>query len=196
MNVMGKSGLGSALSLGLLFAAAAPASAQSFAVGETVEMHIGAGPLWRPCTVIRNEPRGPVMRLRCPQYKTPDYFQGAGEYVVERRFDSVRKAGSGGGAAAPGAARPVAAPAPAGGGGALKVGEYACYGSGGRIMAGLGFRVLGGGRYTDLDGGNAGTYSVSGGTVSFKGGHMGGQSGRELKNGNFRIGAQASCEPF
>ncbi len=83
--------------------------------------------------------------------------------------------------------------APAG----LKPGEYACYGSGGRIMIGLGFKVLGGGRYTDLDGKNPGTISVAGGNVRFKGGHLGGQVGRELNaKGGFRIGAQASCEPF
>ena len=68
--------------------------------------------------------------------------------------------------------------------------------SGGRIMIGLGFKVTGGGRYTDLDGKNPGTFAVNGETVSFKGGHLGGQSGRALSNGNFRIGAQASCEPY
>ena len=83
--------------------------------------------------------------------------------------------------------------APAG----LKPGEYACYGSGGRIMIGPGFKLLGGGRYTDLDGNNPGTVSVSGGNVRFKGGHLDGQAGRELNaKGGFRIGAQASCEPF
>ncbi|MBK5255565.1 MAG: hypothetical protein JJE39_05995 [Vicinamibacteria bacterium] len=32
--------------------------------------------------------------------------------------------------------------APKAGGAGLKIGEYACYGSGGRILAGLGFKVL------------------------------------------------------
>jgi hypothetical protein len=93
--------------------------------------------------------------------------------------------------AAPAAAQPAKA-----GGGGLKVGEYACYGSGGRIMIGLSFKLLPGGRYTDLDGGNPGTVAVQGGEVLFKGGHMDGQRGRELKNNSFRIGAQASCEPY
>ena len=79
----------------------------------------------------------------------------------------------------------------------LKTGEYACYGSGGRIMIGLGFKVNGGGRYTDLDGKNPGTFSVAAGNVRFKGGHLDGQVGRALtEKGRFRIGAQASCEPF
>ncbi|MGJ3628064.1 hypothetical protein AB5I41_15770 [Sphingomonas sp. MMS24-JH45] len=34
----------------------------------------------------------------------------------------------------------------------LPLGEYACYGSGMRVLAGLGFRLLPGGRYADLDG--------------------------------------------
>lgn len=159
-------------------------------------MHIGAGPRWRPCTVIRNVPPEPVMRLKCPEYRTSDYFQGAGEYVVERRFDSVRKAGSAGAAARP-ASTPSAATVPASANGVLKAGEYACYGSGSRIMAGLGFKVIAGGQYTDLDGKTGGSYSVSGGRVTFRGGHLGGQIGRDLTaQGGFRIGAQAVCEPW
>jgi len=181
----------------LVLSLASTAAAQSYSIGETVEMHIGAGPRWRPCAVIRNEPNEPVMRLKCPVYKTPDYFQGAGEYVIERRADSVRKVGLAGAAASAPAPRPTSQGAPASGGGALKVGEYACYGSGGLIMAGLGFKVLGGGRYTDLDGQSPGTYSVSGGNVVFRGGHLGGQTGRALTpKGGFRIGAQANCEPW
>ena len=81
-------------------------------------------------------------------------------------------------------------------GGALKVGEYACYGSGGQIMAGLGFKVLPGGRYTDLDGKNPGTYTIAGTDITFKGGHMEEIKGRELKGHKFRVGGQAFCEPF
>jgi hypothetical protein len=174
-----------------------PAEAQSYSVGETVEMHIGSGPLWRPCTVIRNVETEPVMRLRCPVYKTADYFQGAGEYVVERRFDSVRKLRSGAPSRSTTAPARPTTPPKGQAGGSLKVGEYACYGSGSRVMAGLGFKVLGGGRYTDLDGKSSGRYSISGGTVTFRGGHLGGQTGRELTpKGGFRIGAQANCEPW
>ncbi len=98
--------------------------------------------------------------------------------------------------------RPTGAPkatpgaAPKGAGGGLTVGEYACYGSGGQILAGFGFKALGNGRYTDLEGGNPGSYSVNGDTVTFRGGHLDGTVGRALDSGNFRIGAQATCEPF
>jgi hypothetical protein len=63
-------------------------------------------------------------------------------------------------------------------------------------MIGLGFKVLPGGRYTDLDGSNAGSYSANGETVTFRGGHMASSNGRELRDGKFRVGAQASCEPW
>ena len=96
---------------------------------------------------------------------------------------------------------PKAAPAapkapPASPGAGLKQVEYACYGSGGRIMIGLGFKVTAAGRYTDLDGMNPGTYTVSGTNVTFKGGHLDGQTGRDLKDGKFTIGTLAGCEPY
>ncbi len=78
----------------------------------------------------------------------------------------------------------------------LKTGEYACYGSGGRPMIGLGFKVLPGGRYTDLDGKEEGRYLIDGGKVVFKSGHMAGIEGRNYSKGRFRAGAQASCEPY
>ncbi|HEV2865796.1 MAG TPA: hypothetical protein VGX37_04725 [Allosphingosinicella sp.] len=78
--------------------------------------------------------------------------------------------------------------------GTLRTGEYACYGSGGQIMGGLGFRVTGPGRYTDLDGATSGTFSVSGSSVTFRGGHLDGQTGRELTANGFHIGQQATCE--
>ena len=96
------------------------------------------------------------------------------------------------------AARPNTAVAitPGQSGGGLKIGEYACYGSGGQILAGWGFKVLSGNRYTDLDGKEHGTFSVSADTVTFHGGHLDGQVGRELRNFRFRIGKQADCKPF
>lgn len=134
-----------------------------------------------------------VMRVRCEAY--PKLSRAAGVYVVERDNPSeVRPASAGPPGAIP-VKTPPRKPEQATGDG-LKVGEYACYGSGGRILVGLGFKVVSGSRFTDLDGGNAGTYSVNGSTVVFRGGHLGGQTGRDLRNHNFRIGAQASCEPF
>lgn len=90
----------------------------------------------------------------------------------------------------PGSAAPPPAPVSRN----LPLGEYACYGSGGRIMIGLGFKLLPGGRYTDLDGKSPGRYAINGSNIVFTGGHLGGQTGRDVKNKGFQIGAQASCE--
>lgn len=170
---------------------AAAAAGTSFAVGDKVE--IEASNHWVPCAVAENNPPS-IMRVRCDAY--PQLSRSAGLYTVDRDNPAaVRKPGTGPSRSAPPMAKPVPPP-PTTGGVGLKPGEYACYGVGGRIMAGLGFKVLPGGRFTDLDGGNPGTYSVSGATVSFRSGHLDGQTGRELRNYNFRIGAQASCEPF
>ena len=79
--------------------------------------------------------------------------------------------------------------------GGLKLGEYACYGSGGSILIGLGFKVLSGNRYTDLDGKEHGTFSISSDNVTFRGGHLDGQVGTNLKDYKFNIHS-ASCEPF
>ena len=79
--------------------------------------------------------------------------------------------------------------------GGLKIGEYACYGSGGQVLIGLGFKVLSGNRYTDLDGKESGTFSISDDTVTFRGGHLDGQVGENLKDYKFTIHS-ASCEPF
>lgn len=101
------------------------------------------------------------------------------------------------GAAAPAtAAAEGAGPAPAqSSGGGLRPGEYACYGSGQTVLAGLGFKVDAGGNYTDLDGGSRGTVTVSGGDVIFNGGHLGTYKGRDLKNGrSFTIARMVSCD--
>lgn len=79
--------------------------------------------------------------------------------------------------------------------GGLKLGEYACYGSGGEVLIGLGFKVLASNRYTDLDGKEAGSFTVEGDTVTFRGGHLDGQVGRNLRDYKFNIHS-ASCEPF
>ena len=74
---------------------------------------------------------------------------------------------------------------------ALLPGEYACAGSGGTILIGLGFRLGADGTYTDLDGKSRGriTYSADGTGIMFVGGHLDGQHGRNVRNGgrNFEI---------
>ena len=67
----------------------------------------------------------------------------------------------------------------------LLPGEYACAGSGGTILVGLGFKVLANGTYTDLDGKTSGrlTYGADGSTVSFVGGHLAGEVGRNIRGG-------------
>jgi hypothetical protein len=74
---------------------------------------------------------------------------------------------------------------------ALLPGEYACAGSGGRLLIGLGFKLGADGTYTDLDGKSRGrvTYSADGTTLTFVGGHLDGQHGRNVRNGgrNFEI---------
>ena len=75
----------------------------------------------------------------------------------------------------------------------LQAGEYACAGSGGTILIGLGFKLKADGTYTDLDGKNAGTVSYTGSNVTFVGGHLAGQVGRNVRGGtNFEIGT-ISC---
>jgi hypothetical protein len=184
--------LGSGVPLALALAAGA-AQAQTFAVGDDVE--ISASGRWVPCVVSDNDPAAPIMRVRCSAY--PALSRAAGVYIVEKNPREVRPAGAGNAQPAA-AATPRPGPAAAGPrpGGVLKAGEYACYGSGGRAMIGLGFKVLAGGRYTDLEGRNPGSYSIAGDTVTFRGGHLGGQVGRGLKGDGFQLGLQASCEPY
>lgn len=103
-----------------------------------------------------------------------------------------------GGAALNTAARKINKPVAynlTGSAGSLKLGEYACYGSGGQVLIGLGFKVLAGNRYTDLDNKEHGTFTISGDSVTFRGGHLDGQVGQNLKDFKFTIHS-ASCEPF
>jgi len=75
----------------------------------------------------------------------------------------------------------------------LQPGEYACAGSGGTILIGLGFRLQANGHYTDLDGKSSGTVTYNGSRVTFVGGHLAGQTGRNIRGGtNFEIGS-ISC---
>ncbi|HET9511982.1 MAG TPA: hypothetical protein VFO80_12615 [Sphingomonas sp.] len=78
----------------------------------------------------------------------------------------------------------------------LPLGEYACYGSGQRVLIGLGFKLLAGGTYTDLDGKSRGRYAIVGTNVRFTGGHLDGQTGRDIKDNGFTIGTMASCQKW
>ena len=80
--------------------------------------------------------------------------------------------------------------------GGLKVGEYACYGSGGEALMGLAFKALDASHYNDLDGKSPGAYSINGDKVYFRGGHLDGQVGVELKSERFNLaGHGISCGP-
>jgi hypothetical protein len=159
-----------------------------FALGDKVE--IEASGHWVPCMVVENHPDA-IMRVSCEEY--PALSRAAGVYTVDRDNPrAVRRATGKIGKIA----TPAPTPRPAAGPAGLKVGEYACYGSGGRILAGLGFEVLPGNRYTDLEDDNEGSFSISGTTVTFRGGHLGGQTGRDLRGHSFTLGAQAECEPY
>jgi hypothetical protein len=162
-------------------------AAQTFAIGESVE--IEASGRWVPCVVTENNPEF-IMRVRCKEVS--DLSRAAGVYTVDRDNPrAVRKAGSTQ-PLTPAVTAPTRPAATSG----LRNGEYACYGSGGRILAGFGFKVLPGGRYADLDGTSSGSYTVEADTVKFRRGHLDGTIGRALSKNNFRIGKQANCEPF
>lgn len=74
----------------------------------------------------------------------------------------------------------------------LNPGEYACAGSGGRILIGLGFRLRADGTYTDLDGKTSGRVVYHGSSVAFVGGHLAGQAGRNVRGTGFEIDS-SSC---
>ena len=81
--------------------------------------------------------------------------------------------------------------------GQLYVGEYACYGTKGRPMTGMGFH-LSNGRYADLDGKRGGSYTYNAGTatISFGGGFMDGQTGTNVTQQGFQISSTVNCEPW
>ncbi|MBL8112155.1 MAG: hypothetical protein JNK60_04680 [Acidobacteria bacterium] len=158
----------------------------AFAVGDEVE--IEASKHWVPCVVSENQPPS-VMRVRCSAY--PALSRVAGEYTVDRDNPAaVRRATGRIGLQPTAPPTPRVVPGPAG----LRVGEYACYGSGGRIL--FGFKVLAGNRYADLEGSGSGSFSVSGTSVTFRGGSLGGQVGRDLRGHSFTLASKAECEPY
>lgn len=80
----------------------------------------------------------------------------------------------------------------------LYIGEYACYGTGGTLMAGMGFKLKENGTYTDLDGKRAGkyNYNAKAATINFVGGFLGGQGGKNVKNTGFQISNTVYAEPW
>ena len=90
------------------------------------------------------------------------------------------------------------APSASGSGGALYVGQYACYGTGSRLMAGMGFVLKAGGAYQDTDGGRKGSYlhDASTSTISFKGGFLDGQAGKNVRTTGFTLSSTVNCEPW
>ena len=81
----------------------------------------------------------------------------------------------------------------------LHLGEYATYGYGGgaHIIAGMGFILLQGGGYYDLEHQRGGKYvhNAAKGTVSFQGGFLDGQVGKKDGTG-FWLSETVFCEPF
>jgi hypothetical protein len=82
--------------------------------------------------------------------------------------------------------------------GNLYLGEYACYGAGNHLMAGMGFLLESSGKYHDVGGQRAGTYTYNApqSTVSFHGGFLDGQAGRNVRNTGFQLSATVHCEPW
>lgn len=82
--------------------------------------------------------------------------------------------------------------------GELYLGEYACYGTGNRLMAGMGFRLKAGGTYQDLDGKRGGQYAYDARahTISFRGGFLDGQVGRNVQSTGFQLSATVRAEPW
>jgi hypothetical protein len=81
---------------------------------------------------------------------------------------------------------------------ALYVGEYACYGTGGRLLPGMGFILKSNGNYVDLDSKRGGTFTYNSqqATITFKGGFLAGQTGKDVKQTGFQLSSTVSCEPW
>ena len=84
----------------------------------------------------------------------------------------------------------TAGPATAAG---LKAGEYACAGSGGTLLIGLGFTLKADGTYTDLAGRSSGRVAYQGSSVKFIGGHLDGQVGTNVRGGTNFVIHMISC---
>ena len=159
-----------------------------YSVGDKVQFSIsGKAADFQTCTVAENKSED-VMRVKCAAFK--DWV--AGLYIVHSEGTLRREKPS------QDDDEPVVKQVkkPGSGTTGLKIGEYACTGSGGRMMIGLGFKVTSRNRYTDLDGKRSGTFAIADGKITFRGGHLEGVTGRDLKDNWFVVGSQASCGPF
>lgn len=80
----------------------------------------------------------------------------------------------------------------------LYMGQWACYGTRSQLMAGMGFVLQRGGKYTDVDGRRGGGYSYdpATSTITFRGGFFGGQSGKNVRTTGFNLSSTVSCEPW
>jgi len=80
----------------------------------------------------------------------------------------------------------------------LYIGEYAGYGSGGRLLIGMGFTLMQDGSYYNLDKKEGGTYTYDPqkATISFKNGFLNGQVGKNVKPTGFDLTNTIHCEPW
>jgi hypothetical protein len=80
----------------------------------------------------------------------------------------------------------------------LYLGEWDCYGAGNQLMAGMGFVLDRSGKYHDTDGARGGSYSYNAGSssISFRGGFLAGQVGRNVTSSRMQISSTVSCEPW
>lgn len=80
----------------------------------------------------------------------------------------------------------------------LYIGEYAAYGTGGRLMAGMGMILTSDNRYYDLDKQRGGTYNYNqkAGTITFSGGFLSGQIGKNVNTTGFDVSATVHYEPW
>lgn len=80
----------------------------------------------------------------------------------------------------------------------LYIGEYAAYGTGGRLMAGMGIILTADNRYYDLDKKRGGTYRYNQktGTITFIGGFLSGQIGKNVNTSGFDISPTVHYEPW
>ncbi len=80
----------------------------------------------------------------------------------------------------------------------LYVGQWACYGVGSKLMAGMGFVLDRSGKYADVDGGRAGEYAYNSGaaTITFRKGFLDGQVGKNVRTAGFDMSATVNCEPW